>query len=337
MDKTTMSCNLDLLPLGLFGGKMGLSIYFFHLAKIQGDFIYWDFAKSLIKDIYTYAPKMTNIEFSNGLSGIAWGFHYLFENHFVSGDINDILKEVDDVLFRTIHPAYLWGEDTQNRCEFLWILFYYSDRLKTIENPVEKRLMQKTVMTIINHIEDFLPKIQWEHPLRFDLTKNDLPLYLLLLHRFYQYGFFNDKIEKIWEELSPSVLSLTPTLHINRVHLLYGMRSVLQSAQITGWAAHAKSLEESIDHERILRKELLDKNVTLRTGVAGYALLMFWLYGPSFYSSMKQQLLDRIEASEIWQERFNPQASSISSSFGLLDGYVGPSLICHTLLNMSET
>ncbi|MDR0891434.1 MAG: hypothetical protein LBN24_02350 [Mediterranea sp.] len=333
LDRTVISYDINLLPPSLCGGKMGLCVYFFLLSRLKGDATCQTFAEKLLDDVCACTDAISNIEFPNGLSGIAWSIHYLLENGFVSGNINDTLQEVDDFLFRSLHSTYL-KEETKGRNTLLWLLFYYSDRLRTVEDEVEKMLMQQTVILLVNHIEDNYSYSKWERPLYFDWVKNSLPLYLLLLGRIYQYDFFNYKIVKVLDKLSPIVLSSLPVLHADRLYLLYGIRSVLENVQLPQWEAHAQLLEANVNHERILEVEFRNKSVTLRRGVAGYGLLLMMLYGKQLPPDVKQKMLERIETSDVWRQYSDLDLSNVGNSLCLLDGYPGISLIYQTLLKI---
>ncbi len=63
--------------IGLMHGKMGISIFFFHLSRKTGKQIYEDYAGELIDEIYDDINTSTPVDFENGLAGIGWGIEYL--------------------------------------------------------------------------------------------------------------------------------------------------------------------------------------------------------------------------------------------------------------------
>ena len=69
--------------LGLMHGKMGIAIYFFHLAQETKNQIYEDYAGELIDEIYDEISTTTPLDFENGLAGIGWGIEYLVQNGFI--------------------------------------------------------------------------------------------------------------------------------------------------------------------------------------------------------------------------------------------------------------
>ena len=85
--------NLD-VP-GLFYGKMGVVLYFAHLARFTGKSSYEDYAGELLEFAYQEVYNCLPVDFSSGLCGIAWGIHYLLQKGFMEGDADDILSEID--------------------------------------------------------------------------------------------------------------------------------------------------------------------------------------------------------------------------------------------------
>lgn len=335
LDRIIMTLPLNILPIGLFDGKMGLCIYYFQKAQLQDDPKYRTYAKKLLNDIYTLVSEITTIDFNIGISGIAWGIHYIAEKQFVTGNIDNTLREVDDLLFRTIHSEWLRDEKKKRR-DFLWLLFYYSDRLRTIKNKTEKILAQQTVIQIINHIEDNFSDTAWEEPLHLDLESYELPLYLQLLSKFYYLNFYNYKIIKIWEGLANTTLSSMPVRHGNRLVLLSAIQETLKCVSMPQWKEHAELLKTNIDHKRIIEQEFLNKNITLRRGLSGYCLLLSLQQEELPPPLLKSRILEKIEQSEIWDGRFNPQLNAFTGSTGLVNGYAGVSLIYESLLKSTE-
>lgn len=330
LNRIMMSMDMRGGPLGLFNGQMGICIYFFYLARLQNNLEYRAFAEKLLQHIFASASDISVINISVGLSGIGWGIHHLLEEGFVTGSFDDVLQDVDDVLFRTVH--FEWMDDKKrSKLDFIWLLFYYADRLRTMKKKEEKRLAQKTVVRILNHIEDSYSETLWEQPAIFNLEKYDLAFYLMVLSKLYEQDFYGDKIMRIWEGLANTVLSSMPFLHANRLFLLAGIRCVLKHASLPRWEQHAKLLESNIDYDEMLNRKFLNKNITLRRGVAGCCLLLSLVGNIS--EEQRNGILRKIELSDIWEGRFSPASGAIGGNVGLADGTAGVSLIYNILLN----
>ena len=56
--------------LGLYNGKMGMVIFFFHYARYTGNSLYEDFAEEFLNEILENLHTETPISFKRGLAGI---------------------------------------------------------------------------------------------------------------------------------------------------------------------------------------------------------------------------------------------------------------------------
>lgn len=88
--------------LGLMHGKMGISIFFYQLARQTNNQIYEDYAGELIDEIYGEITINTPVDFENGLAGIAWGIEYLVQNGFIEADTDEVLEEFDNRVFKEL-------------------------------------------------------------------------------------------------------------------------------------------------------------------------------------------------------------------------------------------
>lgn len=90
----------SLSDLGLYGGKMGITIFFAHYARYSNQDIYLDLVYSLVNEVFEDLNDSFSSNFEIGLSGIGWGVNYLLCHHFLSGDVNDVLFDLDQNLMR---------------------------------------------------------------------------------------------------------------------------------------------------------------------------------------------------------------------------------------------
>lgn len=86
-----------MLSHGLYDGKTGSVIFFFHYAKYTNNNLYEDFAIELLNDILEDIEHDTNINFDNGLSGIGWAINYLVHTGFIDID-DDYLSDLDSLV-----------------------------------------------------------------------------------------------------------------------------------------------------------------------------------------------------------------------------------------------
>lgn len=81
--------------IGLFYGKMGIAIFFFHCARFLKSPIYEDFAEDLLDIVSSRLSTDMLWGFAEGVCGIGWGFEYLVQAGFLEGDSLMLLKEFD--------------------------------------------------------------------------------------------------------------------------------------------------------------------------------------------------------------------------------------------------
>lgn len=84
--------------LGLFNGKMGVTLFLYRYAKFSGKALYEKFADDLIDEIYDEINKSMSPDLSGGLSGIGVGLTYLLQEKYLEGDMDEILSEIDELL-----------------------------------------------------------------------------------------------------------------------------------------------------------------------------------------------------------------------------------------------
>jgi len=105
----TLLINGSLLETsGLFHGKTGIAIYFFHYARHTGNDLFVDYAMDLIEDVQNQINSVKyHVRYDTGLAGIGCGFEYILQNGFLEADNSDIFEDFDDRMFRaTMYEPY---------------------------------------------------------------------------------------------------------------------------------------------------------------------------------------------------------------------------------------
>ena len=79
-----MNQNIEKMPIGLFYGKMGLSIYHYHQARLTDDKKHKEFANKILNSVISHInDDGLPINLDSGLTGICWGIIYLQTSRFV--------------------------------------------------------------------------------------------------------------------------------------------------------------------------------------------------------------------------------------------------------------
>jgi hypothetical protein len=242
--------------IGLMHGKMGISIYFFHLARQTGDKIYEDYAGELIDEIYEEITANTPVGFENGLAGLGYGIEYLVQNGFIEADTDEVLEEFDNRIFKEL--IYNTPHDIGLLNGLVGIGAYFLTR---IQNPAsnDEKIPTLTNKQALIHVIDELDrrtsdiseiirepcmisnkkqqttnnKQRTTEPVQtvqpggqqttnklFDVTW-DYPALLWFLSELYEQNIFNFKVEKIIQRLTEPLSneSNLPKMQSNRLLL----------------------------------------------------------------------------------------------------------------------
>ncbi len=331
-----MAQELNKIPLGLFSGQMGICIYFYHQARLYKNKEYEEFAEKLLDNIYQSLHTNISYDFENGLAGICYGINYLIDHNFVEGNVNSILSDLDDQIYAKIVTDLLSDKtnvSTGHINRILGIIVYFCKRL---ENPKlssnNRYVFENLIIKLINAIEHNINGEKYIEPYYFSIIAYNLPIYLFVLCRVHQLGFYNYKVDRILNELSNKLKITYPLLQSNRMFLSIAMRSVTGAKPNLNWHKHISVLEKDIDIDKVISNEFKNKNIFFHDGVTGFAyLLSEFEYKPITDYKL---LLYKIEQSNMWDEYLNDE-NGIKAQIGLINGFCGVILMYQKLLNLA--
>ncbi|MEX2600012.1 MAG: hypothetical protein WD355_00110 [Balneolaceae bacterium] len=261
---------------GLANGKMGICIYFYHLANSPGMENYSDIAEQLIDEVYQEVGKnRIQPDFEHGLAGIAWGIEYLVRHGFVEADTDQILSGVDDKIY--LHLTTKEGSTSTNSRTVLGYMLYLLSRIEGKQrgaSSIEDILFRRLLIEQINKLGETLEErnVNFREPRLFSIAWS-LPLILLLLGRCHTLQIHTRKVERILEFLLPDIVSLFPRLTGHRLYLLFGMESVHRQLRLPGWEDHIDRLKNDLRLDDILERETWNKNIHFINGLAGISLM----------------------------------------------------------------
>ena len=85
---------------GLFYGKTGIAIFFFHYARHSGKRLFQDYAFDLFEEIKKQLTISESTRYDIGLSGIGVGVEYLLQNGFIEAINDDLFNDFDARMYR---------------------------------------------------------------------------------------------------------------------------------------------------------------------------------------------------------------------------------------------
>ncbi|MDR1763358.1 MAG: hypothetical protein LBR64_05325 [Dysgonamonadaceae bacterium] len=313
--------------LGLSSGKTGVCIYFYCQSRLIGNREYESAAGKLLDEIFEKIDTVGYYDVKSGLAGIGLGVDYLIDNKFVAGDINTVLKAVDDKIFR--QTAYYSDNEMINPETLIHLLYYFCVRLQKLNSGSEQQyLVKELTISIINELSKQPIREIFEEPLFFT-TDYLLPQYLFVLSKIAGIGFYNYKIIKILQELSVFLLSQIPLLHSNRLYLLWAMDAVNRQIETKNWNKHIAMLRRELDVNEIINGECRSRNIYFNDGLTAIFLLLSALsdyFTANELSGYKQAIINKIQTSPEW-ERLAEDSEYFATRCGLYDGYCGTSLL----------
>lgn len=314
-------------PTGIAQGKMGISIYFYHLAMTEQNEEYKTIAEQLLDDTLGKLFLESSISVESGLAGIALGVKHLINAGFVEGDVNELLEDIDDTIFkRLVFPEPGLPYDKR---ELLHMLFYLSKRLDDQMDENSRYIYSELIIHVLNIFVTELNGDFFNESLSFSIYDFQLPVFTYICACLLEQNIYNDRIYKILEEFEPKILSQFPVLHANRLYLLCGMLPLLPYMKSEKWESHVKLLRKGIKLQAILEQEMSNKHIFVSNGLSLIYLLLYYLENK--YPDYKiyydlQGFYDRIIASEAW-DSLSKNDYFFKIHQGLLNGFPGVKLV----------
>ncbi|TXE06428.1 lanthionine synthetase LanC family protein [Algoriphagus aquimarinus] len=314
--------------LGLLHGKLGLSIYFYHLARKTENQDFLEIADILVGEIFEkLSEAKLPTDFENGLAGIAYGISYLVNSDFVEADLDDTLSELDDRIFKFLEDQKT-NLPTNFRNGIIGYLFYCLDRLESsLKSSHQSNIyvFRRLGAGLLNQLGQLIEeeKIQDREPQLFNIFW-DLPLVLIVLGRSNRLQVNPKKAERILDYLLPILLSLFPSLHSNRLYLLLGIESVLKEVDHPDLRKHGLFLKGSIDMGKIFSSECKNLNIHMFDGVSGLRLIgekLSEITGDNSFLPSDKLIFDKINESVCWGEV--DFYSPFKKNIGLVSGLSG--------------
>lgn len=318
--------------VGLFSGKMGFVIYFYHLSRYMRCSCYAERAEALLEQLVeSELSQDSNLTVEDGLCGIVLGLQHLIQHNFVTGDINFLAKEIDEKLFRQI--LFANSDRTYTLSEMIQWIYYIYRRTECVADPEYRYIYEELNKKLINRVVFDIDASFFTEAHSFSVYSYQVPVLMYSLLHLFAKGFYSHRLTKILEYLSSYLFSHVPHLHLNRLYLL---SAILSAKDISSdWSDYIYFLRENIDLEKILRREIDGRNIYIRDGLSCLYLLLENLKSANsdfVFEYDPKQIYDRIISSDAWDELCNkPYYFQIHQ--GLLNGFPGAVL---TLLDIKN-
>ncbi len=319
-------------PIGLVTGKLGMCIYYYYLSRWEENAEYEQVAESLLDNVISQLSDTIDVTVESGLAGVAIGISHLVKEQFVEGDIDEILEEVDNTVFKKL--AFLTYKDIHKhipKAELLHLLYYlyirYTESKKTDNQYIYQELMIRT----IEMFKENLPPDFFNEYFSFSLQNFHLPFFMCIISKIYDLNIYNSRITKIFEEFSRQILSTYPVSQANRLYLLCGLISIKPclpnyEKEIE---SHIRLLKAGIDIDHIVNSELKNQDIYIMEGVSSVYMMLYYLQKkyPVYSIDYNSQLFfTKISNSEVWNTLLSRELY-FKEYNKLFDGFPGAYLV----------
>lgn len=286
--------------LGLMHGKMGISIFFYQLARQTNNPIYEDYAGELIDEIYEEITINNPIDFENGLTGIGWGIEYLVQNGFIEADTEEVLEEFDNRIFKWL--IYNTPQSIGLLNGLLGIGAYLLNRIQNPQSNDDKistltnkqslihlidELDRRTqnVLELIMEPQNLSNKVKQHQTTETNGTKETISLHfdllwdytvlLWVLTEVYKQNILNFKVEKIINRLIEPLTSdkNLPKLHSNRLLLAVSLIRLHQTLETNPQSFSNVQTTETILTDSNHIKQLQNISNVLLASICGETII----------------------------------------------------------------
>ena len=206
---------------GLFTGRSGQIIFLYHLSEITKNKQAKQLADTLLGEMYNSIKskgKSSFPNFDNGLAGIGWCQEYLVNKNFCEGNTDDVLKDVDSIIFKILNEV----EDIPfNLNGLIGYLIYCTSRLYNKKSVnITTKINQELLIRIINKIDLVAPNLFLHigKECSFDLFWS-LPVLLLTLNKALDLNVHNEKIFVMIDQWMYYLNTHLPGIHSHRLSL----------------------------------------------------------------------------------------------------------------------
>lgn len=266
--------------IGLMNGKMGISIFYVHLAQQTKNTIYEDYAGELIDEIYEEIAVNTPVNFENCLAGIDWGIEYLIHNGFIEADTDEVLEDFDNrIIHETIYHA---PNDVGILKRVSGYLAYFLARIKkgSKKKSALKRALLKATLLLQKYIDKSVTDSNhlWKEPEKLDIAWSYLSVLWILIELYYT-GICKKETKLIIKKLLRVYHdnSSLPKLDSHRLLFASIIEKLRQLENEKHMAELSKQLTAKIRRERI-REELEPNSAFICNGVTGISVIYQQLY-----------------------------------------------------------
>lgn len=259
---------------GLLTGNTGVCLFLYQVSRKSRQTKFEEAADIMLDNILEKQTVMSPSNFRDGLAGIGWAIEYLLQNKYYEGDSEEILGDVDNVVFKSVTQAGLpLLAINEGLCGYL---LYLNSRIKNSKdsNSIAQQINSELFKVLINRID----KIVVDHfqsltrDTHFDLLW-EFPALLFVLSQSLELSLYRDKIVNMVKQWMIYIGAYLPSIHCHRLSLLLSLHSINGHIHSEEIDKHVKLLAYSIDLDK-LKSEIDPYATNIMHGWPGVAFLL---------------------------------------------------------------
>lgn len=281
-------------------GYMGLCLFLFWYYSKTNDERYYVLAQKTLHKSCSLIKRGDKLSLYDGLCGIGISIMYFHRKRFVSGDLTEILTEVDDEIYKSVIREIDCKKESfslTNHEEALTDVVYYTSRiLKSCGlTYTERQIQEKLLHKIVNEIYQRHDYTFYLEPIPFS-TSYYLSRFLVTLGYAYRIDSLKTRIIHMWNESRMNVLSQNPFLDCNKA-LLYSAVKRLASIfpEDSELEVFVQRLGNEISITRILNQEIPADSMSVLSGLSGIVLKLYNDFGG--FGDYKKDIISKMEKS----------------------------------------
>lgn len=280
----------------LENGFIGTAIALFSLYRIKGDDILLDMAERYLDAMKHNLKDKVSLEINNGLSGVGLGMTWLVENGFVSGDLNIILKEIDDRIYKysvkSLTEYYPQYEST-----YLDMLIYIAVRIKYLKpRHVDYSIFVRLAQMLYDHLYFNISMGFLIEP-RPSNIRYKLFLFILVSWLLCRNGdnHIRNRVSNVFNEIYDIIVTIHPFCVVNKfmLHMAIDLLLPYLNGNVEKWKQYSKRLANDVSIEQMI-DETLDNDMSVFHGMP-YIYILLKYNNIHIPNNLKKIFIKKIE------------------------------------------
>jgi hypothetical protein len=302
--------------------KIEICIYFYILNRYKSNKKYYTVANSILDNIVDMLKnEYTHI---NDFVNLSIGIDYLINEKYIAGNINNILKSIDDKIYKifSFNKSLI---DSLSDFETMLLIYYFHIRFIKQSNKINlfifKELISESIEILYGKIDDSF----FDEPNYFSISNYKIPLFLYIMNEILTDNIEFNRINYILKEYKTKIFTNFPLLHSNRLLLLFGLMRIYDKIGSNDILEYINLLRLNINIEKIINEEFGINDIFINNGLSLIYILVGKMNDAKFnenINSIEEKISKKIIDSEAWIHLEN---NTLFSKYheGIVNGYGG--------------